>query len=1756
MLGQKPVSETLVAAELVEFDLESILQYADADSSVRKKKKAESSSPAKTITDFAVIERCLVSHMRSPVDLEPKVISQYVDKGIEAKNRGGFLYSTEIFEIKAGVNDTPLLTILNKQRGRVKRGTLVSVNVLEDKTRRVVFNEIRFITNRMKKCRQHFTVSQFQWDLELNTRTNMVTTKLYYTVTIKPLFYRYFSSDVTSALVQVLEPYMEPLPTSIDSFADYYKGLPMDTHLFYKVITDNTARQPKSGQNYFHPHLLTDLLPFQQKSVGWLLSREGVEYDSKTRTCRRKPLISEEMAAKLREFPEGDPNELGQMIFEVCQVFCYGWNRVLFKLEICWVNDYTGNILLLKQMVEFLLDYYENNNTAQLPGRGLLSEEMGLGKTVEIMDLVLLNPRPENEIGTEISLQFKEEGDFRNVKKLKTTLIAAPDSILRQWYSEIGHLCPSLSVTIYKGLGKYPELSNVPRYIGEYLQRFDIVLMNYATMSREMDYANYSSRHIPTRGGQKRTGESDKTDRNENGTEGNGNGQDTNDFSQDIEALVAEYKAELNPPHVEALFSQKKYDKAVLEELAARVRREDPLTIPHTHFYESPLMLSQWWRVVLDEVQMVSSGASRAFKTAALIPRFHSWGVSGTPARLAAVLQYLKFAPFNYEITKFSWKQLTAPERGNTDFVRIWLTLSLRHTKAMVHDDIQLPPQQRVLLTMPLTKVEQDKYDQMFESTLASIGIYVDNIPGKSEIKLTSSACVHLRSWLVKLRQLCGNLQVGHLPKAQATRGKNKNRFLLHGIPELKTLEDVLNDMIDSVVDDIGESERGIINRLLDICQLLEYVLYPEKVIEIISVVLLETRKLIERITVKSQRDTAEYQKVRQILIGHGALGNKDMEDLSDGEEDIKSEDQIEEEEKNDVETEEKHEGEIKGNGNPKEVTHKVELSDSEVSSGLTSQKLDSRSEASTELTEITNSDVKKEPVDEYQIQEHLAKFQKYKELVASNKLRLRSWKMTQHKCFFLLASAHFQLYDTEYQEKIKNLRIPFDSLQELDARVNHNGVLNAEEISLYSGIELGSVSEVNYLEHFKSEDNLKPEELETDKSKFLELSYYALAEECRKDILKHSIKDVDVITTKRLQLRSVIEEGTWTNDGETIFPKSSKKLFTAIPLIEVFDISELIGGIRTKQVTDQFMKLVVQLNTQAKLINETVQQLITVLCNPLLSSDKSPDGEEYEQSIVDQEQASCLMLVISQLLTDRSNATLEMKTKITEITKQQDHDYKLELQRVNDKKFLKELQNKRVKAKPDLKVSFEELLQEARLLEIELRDNYKVNSQAEVFEEIVHVLRNVFDNEKIAQSLLQKELNTTFNAIFNARVEYFKQLQQISDSVQTKAFSFVQEEMQPQVIDGEFQLLFTYLSGARNKLTRGMTRYRYLATLIPQEEKIKQENLEQTDSQEEVICIICQSPITVGSLTSCGHKFCKACLDEWLNTGHPWCPMCKTYTDRETVYYFTHYKSDLKAQAVENSHTAVETENHHNSSIHQVYKQIDSETLKKIQRIKLLNSYGSKVDMIVKQVLHLRNQDPEVQIVIFSQWQDLLVILAFAFDKAGITYVSAKGSHVAAYKNRKIDPVEEFKNRNNLKTCFLLNAQAQASGLTLINATHIFLCEPLVNTPTELQAISRIHRIGQKNITTVWMFAIENSVEENIVALGTRKRHEYLKANAQENHQPQEDEADKIVETDLRTAESFALTLGQATETGRQFSGNSESIADSDLWNVYFGEA
>lgn len=64
----------------------------------------------------------------------------------------------------------------------------------------------------------------------------------------------------------------------------------------------------------------------------------------------------------------------------------------------------------------------------------------------------------------------------------------------------------------------------------------------------------------------------------------------------------------------------------------------------------------------------------------------------------------------------------------------------------------------------------------------------------------------------------------------------------------------------------------------------------------------------------------------------------------------------------------------------------------------------------------------------------------------------------------------------------------------------------------------------------------------------------------------------------------------------------------------------------------------------------------------------------------------------------------------------------------------------------------------------------------------------------------------------------------------------------------------------------------------------------------------------------------------------------------------------------------------------------------------------------------------------------------------------------------------------------FLSNYQPYAygaNGLNLIEATHVLIVEPNLNISQEIQAIGRVHRIGQTKRTFVHRFLIRDTIEE-----------------------------------------------------------------------------
>uniref|UniRef100_A0A182PQI4 Helicase C-terminal domain-containing protein n=1 Tax=Anopheles epiroticus TaxID=199890 RepID=A0A182PQI4_9DIPT len=135
--------------------------------------------------------------------------------------------------------------------------------------------------------------------------------------------------------------------------------------------------------------------------------------------------------------------------------------------------------------------------------------------------------------------------------------------------------------------------------------------------------------------------------------------------------------------------------------------------------------------------------------------------------------------------------------------------------------------------------------------------------------------------------------------------------------------------------------------------------------------------------------------------------------------------------------------------------------------------------------------------------------------------------------------------------------------------------------------------------------------------------------------------------------------------------------------------------------------------------------------------------------------------------------------------------------------------------------------------------------------------------------------------------------------------------------------------------------------------------------------------------------------------------------------------------------------------------------------------SFSSKIGKIVQTVLELLANEPTVKIVIFSHWESLLSELGVALAENSVTFVE---------KATKFQQqVENFKNPENGITCLLLPLRFGSKGLNLTEATHVFLVEPILNPGEEMQAIGRVHRIGQTRPTFVHRFIMRDTIETTI---------------------------------------------------------------------------
>ena len=218
--------------------------------------------------------------------------------------------------------------------------------------------------------------------------------------------------------------------------------------------------------------------------------------------------------------------------------------------------------------------------------------------------------------------------------------------------------------------------------------------------------------------------------------------------------------------------------------------------------------------------------------------------------------------------------------------------------------------------------------------------------------------------------------------------------------------------------------------------------------------------------------------------------------------------------------------------------------------------------------------------------------------------------------------------------------------------------------------------------------------------------------------------------------------------------------------------------------------------------------------------------------------------------------------------------------------------------------------------------------------------------------------------------------------------------------------------------------------------------NLGQKENPKPEPCPVCKTVLeNEWCVLQCGHSFCIDCIRIMLTRSSKpslSCPVCRETTKSCDLGF------------------------------------IDMSGNQEDSGIKVIGDHSTKVDGIVRSLLSLKREDENVKVLIFSTWGVVLKILEVALTQNNISFRRMPGHNYQIH-------LKQFKDPNLKVTALLLPISWGSKGLNLTEANHVFLVEPIMNPAEELQAVGRVHRIGQTKKTTVHKFLIKGTIEEKI---------------------------------------------------------------------------
>ena len=644
-------------------------------------------------------------------------------------------------------------------------------------------------------------------------------------------------------------------------------------------------------------------------------------------------------------------------------------------------------------------------------------------------------------------------------------------------------------------------------------------------------------------------------------------------------------------------------------------------------------------------------------------------------------------------------------------------------------------------------------------------------------------------------------------------------------------------------------------------------------------------------------------------------------------------------------------------------------------------------------------------------------------------KTRLSTWQEMKHRILYFMANSYF--LKGEYLQNIR------------DGTNNTN--------SCPSDPSEDSVEFSNVLSEYKQ----------------LEEAYYEKANDVRQQVLK-AHKERFKVVSEQTKLKFEFY-------GNRLMEKKNN-ISIVMRLVDERN-NELTGGIQTTDIFDRTKNIMIRLNQQWEYFAVWRLELIESLMKSLEEEDEEKQAEEFSIGIEVQQKADALLHAMSECVDDREGLLIgvhgelsrhfygqsELQAELFGIRK------RLKLKKSSEKPLLvliEELKSLMKGSEDDVFLELDSAEEDALQSPSPVKKSKGKNkvtkktgkskkSSQKKQEKHISGLKNIrrieidlakisldaiapqykFQLEKL--EIMKRELSI-FNELSNVRIKYYKELQKFNDGV-------IQIEFPEDIASARLSLQEEMASLEQNIL-HAEGRRRYFQNL----EKEHQQKL--SDFFVDKSCPICTEKFVRGLVLECGHMLCESCYQEWMRAQIR-CPTCNQPVDESTVKRIvTTYRreDDNEPNIVAAAH--------------------DLEVVEQMKRVSIKGSFGTKLDAVVRHMVHIKTTSG-AKCIVFSQWDTLLDILCKALKENDIRTVNlSKGTKA----------ITEFQTNPEI-TAIMLNARSQSSGLTLTEAKHIFMLEPVLDRAIERQATGRVHRIGQECETHVWRYLMKNTVEESL---------------------------------------------------------------------------